>query len=232
LHIRLAVNLKACGPYALITIVVLLLGNVAMQIAQNKSYAQDNTTTILNDVRSALQNDRADLAEVRNMTTRELAVLEEINLTSTKLATQGAYTALSVFFLGIALVIFGLRLTTRNITNLGRYFTMMIWALTLPVMVLISIFQIGLVTNSPIRLTETEEPFFVLSFLMYIPIGIILFLLLQQKRITYSLAATNGQDKTANNTLQELEKILLLKEKGLFTDEEFQKAKASLLAKL
>ena len=99
-------------------------------------------------------------------------------------------------------------------------------------MVLISIFQIGLVTNSPIRLTETEEPFFVLSFLMYIPIGIILFLLLQQKRITYSLAATNGQDKTANNTLQELEKILLLKEKGLFTDEEFQKAKASLLAKL
>jgi hypothetical protein len=110
---------------------------------------------------SSIEEKKASAQE--NSTAREIAILNEINLTSTKLATQGAYTALSVFFLGVALVIFGLRLTTKGITHLGKYFTLMVWALTIPVMILISVFQVGIVTNSAVKFHETEEPFFILD---------------------------------------------------------------------
>jgi len=178
---------------------------------------------------SGIEEKKASAQE--NSTAREIAILNEINLTSTKLATQGAYTALSVFFLGVALVIFGLRLTTKGITHLGKYFTLMVWALTIPVMILISVFQVGIVTNSAVKFHETEEPFFILSFLMYIPIGIILFLLIQQKKIIRSEAA-RLTDQTERNLIQELEKIFTMKEKGMISNEEFQKPKTELLAKL
>lgn len=178
---------------------------------------------------SGIEEKKASAQE--NSTAREIAILNEINLTSTKLATQGAYTALSVFFLGVALVIFGLRLTTKGITHMGKYFTLMVWALTIPVMILISVFQVGIVTNSAVKFHETEEPFVILSFLMYIPIGIILFLLIQQKKIIRSQAA-RLTDQTERNLIQELEKIFTMKEKGMISNEEFQKLKTELLAKL
>ena len=178
---------------------------------------------------SGIEEKKASAQE--NSTAREIAILNEINLTSTKLATQGAYTALSVFFLGVALVIFGLRLTTKGIIHLGKYFTLMVWALTIPVMILISVFQVGIVTNSAVKFHETEEPFFILSFLMYIPIGIILFLLIEQKKIIRSQAA-RLTDQTERNLIQELEKIFTMKEKGMISNEEFQKLKTELLAKL
>jgi hypothetical protein len=178
---------------------------------------------------SGIEEKKASAQE--NSTAREIEILNEINLTSTKLATQGAYTALSVFFLGVALVIFGLRLTTKGIAHLGKYFTLMVWALTIPVMILISVFQVGIVTNSAVKFHETEEPFFILSFLMYIPMGIILFLLIEQKKIIRSQAA-RLTDQTERNLIQELEKIFTMKEKGMISNEEFQKLKTELLAKL
>lgn len=198
---------------------------------EEKASAQENSTAVLDDVRTMLRDDGAELSEVKDMTGREIAILSEINLTSTKLATQGVYTALSVFFLGIALVIFGLRLTTKGITHMGKYFTLMVWALTIPVIILVSVFQVGIVTNSAVKFHETEEPFFILSFLMYIPIGIILFLLIQQKKIIRSQAA-RLTDQTERNLIQELEKIFTMKEKGMISNEEFQKLKTELLAKL
>jgi cbb3-type cytochrome oxidase subunit 3 len=198
---------------------------------EEKASAQENSTAVLDDVRTMLRDDRAELSEMKDMTAREIAILSEINLTSTKLATQGAYTALTVFFLGVALVIFGLRLTTKGITHMGKYFTLMVWALTIPVLILVSIFQVGIVTNSAVKFHETEEPFFILSFLMYIPLGIILFLLIQQKKIIRSQAA-RLTDQTERNLIQELEKIFTMKEKGMISNEEFQKLKTELLAKL
>jgi hypothetical protein len=114
---------------------------------------------------------------------------------------------------------------------MGKYFTLMVWALTIPVIILVTVFQVGMLTNSIVRLAETEEPFFLLSFLMYIPIGIILFLLLQQKKIIHS-QAVKAAEQTEKNLVQELGRISALKEKGLITDEEFQKIKTELLAKL
>jgi hypothetical protein len=230
---RLPIRLEGFANSAVMLALILVLFT-SIDIGsdyEKKAYAQENSTAILNEMRTELQNDRLDLSEIKNMTAAEMAILSEINLSSTKLATQGAYTALSVFFLGIALVIFGLRLTTKGIAHMGKYFTLMVWALTIPVIVLIAVFQVGAVTDSTVKLAETEEPFFILSFLMYVPIGIILFLLLQQKKIIRSQAA-KPSDQTEKNLIQELERIFALREKGLITDEDYQKLKTELLAKL
>ena len=155
----------------------------------------------------------------------QLEVLEDINITSTKLASQGAYTALSVFFLGISLVVFGLRLTTRVAPRIGRSLTIMVWGLTVPVIILIGLFQYGEITGTPL-ITVTEEPYFLLSFLLYIPIAIVIFLLLEQKGIVEDQAAH------ISKPVLEMEKLVQLKERGAITEEEFQKLKADLLAKL
>jgi len=98
-----------------------------------------------------------------------------------KSSTQGAYTALSVFFLGISLVVFGLRMTMKGVQNFGRYFNLMILALTIPVLVLVAIYQIGIATDIRIMFYASDEPYLVISFLLYIPIGIVLFLLVSQR---------------------------------------------------
>jgi hypothetical protein len=124
-------------------------------------------------------------------------------------------------------VIFGLRLTSRTSPQIGRYFTIMVWALTLPVCVLIGLFQYGLITgNSPFAFLRIEEPYFLLSFLLYIPIGIVVFLLVEQKGIVQDQAAQ------ISRSIQEMEKLVELKERGMITEEEFRKLKTELLAKL
>jgi hypothetical protein len=171
------------------------------------------------------------ISELRNMTVTETAILNEISLTSTKLATQGAYTAMSVFFLGISLVIFGLRLTTRSLGHMGRYFVMMIWALTLPVVVLVGLYQIGVAFGGTLDLAGSEEPFFLLSFLMYIPIGIVLFLLLAERKIVHSRATTESAPAEGDILLR-LERLSSLREKGVITEDELQKLKTEAVSRL
>jgi hypothetical protein len=76
-----------------------------------KAYAQENnnSTLILEDMRAIMRDQQRDIASINNMTSAQveliknmesaqLRVLEDINITSTKLASQGAYSSLSVFF--------------------------------------------------------------------------------------------------------------------------------------
>lgn len=197
-----------------------------------KAYAQENNnnnTRILEDIRAILRDQQRDISSVSNA---QLETLNEINDSSTKFAIQGAYTALSVFFLGIGLVIFGLRMTTKVSPQLGRRFTLMVWALTLPVIILVGLFQYGEVTgNTALALFESEEPYFILTFLLYIPIGILLFLLFEQKAIVAAEAENTARQKKGDR-IHEIEKLVELKERGVITEEEFQKLKTELLAKL
>ena len=194
-----------------------------------KAYAQEinnNNTLILEDIRAILRDQQ------RNMTPAQLETLNEINDSSTKYAIQGAYTALSVFFLGIGLVIFGLRLNAKSSPKIGRRFTLMVWALTLPVCILVGLFQYGEITgNTALTLFEGEEPYFILTFLLYIPIGILLFLLFEQKAIVAAEAENTARQKKGDR-IHEIEKLVELKERGVITEEEFQKLKTELLAKL
>src|SRR5215211_8020767 len=138
-----------------------------------KVYAQEinnnnNNTLILEDMRAIMRDQQRDISSIRNTSSAEVETLTNMGTTLAKLTTQGAYTALSVFFLGISLVVFGLRLTTRTSPQIGRYFTIMVWALTIPVCILVGLFQYGLITgNSPFAFLRIEEPYSLLSFLMY-----------------------------------------------------------------
>ena len=206
-----------------------------------KAYAQvenndNNSTLMLEDMRSIMRDQQRDISSInnktsveveliRNMISKQLEVLNDINVTSTKLASQGAYSALSVFFLGISLVIFGLRLTSKVAPRIGRSMTIMVWALTAPVIIVVGLFQYGEVTGNTI-FTVTEEPYYLVSFLLYIPIGIVVFLLLEQKGIVQE------QGAHISRPILEMEKLVTLKERGMISEEEFQKLKTELLTKL
>jgi uncharacterized membrane protein len=232
IHMKGFVISPAIGK--MIIIITLLCAAATLLFVSNfgaKAYAQENNnnnnnTLILEDIRAILRDQQ------RNMTPAQLETLNEINDSSTKFAIQGAYTALSVFFLGIGLVIFGLRMTTKVSPQLGRRFTLMVWALTLPVIILVGLFQYGEVTgNTALALFESEEPYFILTFLLYIPIGILLFLLFEQKAIVAAEAENTARQKKGDR-IHEIEKLVELKERGVITEEEFQKLKTELLAKL
>jgi hypothetical protein len=206
-----------------------------------KVYAQEinnnnSNTLILEDLRAIMRDQQRDIASLNNMTSAEVELiknmeslqleeLKDINTVSTKLATQGAYTALSVFFLGIGLVVFGLRLTSKVAPRIGRSMTIMVWALTIPVIILIGLFQYGVLTGTSL-ISVGEEPFSLLSFLLYIPIAIVIFLLLEEKGIVQE------QSAHISGPILEMEKLVGLKERGMITEEEFQKLKAELMAKL
>ena len=205
-----------------------------------KAYAQEinnnNSTLILEDMRTIMRDQQRDIASINNMTSAQVELiktmeslsleeLKDINTVSTKLATQGAYTALSVFFLGIGLVVFGLRLTSKVAPRIGRSMNIMVWALTSPVVILVGLYQYGEMTGTPL-LTVTEEPYFLLSFLLYIPIAIVIFLLVEQKEIV------EDQTTHISRPILEMEKLVRLKERGQITEEEFQKLKTELLTKL
>jgi hypothetical protein len=214
-----------------------------------KAYAQEinnNSTLILEDMRTIMRDQQRDIASIRNTSSADVEALTNMGTNLAKLTTQGAYTALSVFFLGIGLVVFGLRLTTRTSPQIGRYFSIMVWALTIPVIILVGLFQYGLITgNSPLALLRVEDPYSLLSFLMYVPIGIVVFMLLAQHKIMHAqaqaaqaaqahAAQAQAQAKESNqgknDVFQELERLASLKQQGLITEEEFQKLKTRLLS--
>lgn len=149
----------------------------------NLVHGQENITTTLKDIRITQSNQSAEISAIKNTTSAQNEVFKKIATSLSKSATQGAYTALSVFFLGIALVVLGLRMSLKAAPNFGRYFNLMVWALTIPVLVLIVIFQIGIATGNKIMIYAMDEPYLVISFLLYIPLGIIIFLLVTHGRM-------------------------------------------------
>ncbi len=211
-----------------------------------KAYAQEvnnNSTLILEDMRSILSDQQRDIASIRNTSSTEAETLTQMASSLGKVSIQATYTALSVFFLGIGLVVFGLSLTTRSSPKIGKYFTLTVWALTVPVIILIGLFQYGAITgNNLLAFFRSGEPFLLLSFLMYIPIAIVVFLLLAQKKIMHVQAAqaaqaaqaraqaTQESSQVKKDPYQELERLGSLKQQGLISEEEFQELKMRLLS--
>ena len=145
------------------------LSKLCRNLFLTDAHGQENSTAILKDIQTMLN--------------KQTSSQQKIATSPTKSATQGAYITLSVFFLGISLVVFGLRMTMKGAQNFGKYFNLMILALTVPVLVLVALYQIGIATHNRIMFYATDEPYLVISFLLYIPIGIIIFLLVSHKRM-------------------------------------------------
>ena len=220
---------RSAIPFALVISASILLLAI-WSISTIPAGAQGNGTALLDEIGTSVNTNREGISRLSNMTMAEMAILNDISLTSTKLATQSAYTAMSVFFLGIGLVIFGLRLTGRAVAHMGKYFTIMIWALTVPVIVLIVAFQLNAVLGVSTILAESDEPFFLLSFLMYIPIAIVVFLLLAQKKMIHQQPA-KAPDPIEHDPIRRIEMASALMEKGMITEEEFKSLKSGILNK-
>jgi hypothetical protein len=221
-----------------------------------KAYAQeinnDNSTLLLEDMRSIMRDQQRDITSIRNTSSVEAGALTQMAASSSRLAIQATYTALCVFFLGIGLVVFGLSLTTRSSPQIGKYFTITVWALTAPVIMLIGLFQYGAITGNNLLGVFRSDPFLLLSFLMYIPIAIVVFLLLAQKKIMHvhevqaahaakvtqeaqaaqarAQEAAQESSQVKKNPYQDLERLVSLKQQGLISEEEFQKLKTRLLS--
>src|SRR5829696_8929065 len=221
-----------------------------------KAYAQeinnDNSTLLLEDMRSIMRDQQRDITSIRNTSSVEAGALTQMAVSSSRLAIQATYTALCVFFLGIGLVVFGLSLTTRSSPQIGKYFTITVWALTAPVIMLIGLFQYGAITGNNLLGVFRSDPFLLLSFLMYIPIAIVVFLLFAQKKIMHvhevqaahaakvtqeaqaaqarAQEAAQESSQVKKDPYQDLERLVSLKQQGLISEEEFQKLKTRLLS--
>jgi hypothetical protein len=120
---------------------------------------------------------------------------------------------------------------------------------------LIGLFQYGAITGNNLLGVFRSDPFLLLSFLMYIPIAIVVFLLLAQKKIMHvhevqaahaakvtqeaqaaqaraqeAQAAAQESSQVKKDPYQDLERLVSLKQQGLISEEEFQKLKTRLLS--
>jgi len=255
MNLNLAVNVKEfVSPLIIWKMIIIIIPLFATTFFfalnfETNAYAQENnninnnnTTLLLEDMRALIRDQQGDLSSIRNTSSAQFEALTQMSTSFGKLQTQATYTALSVFFLGIGLVVFGLSLTTRSSPQIGKYLTLTIWALVVPVIILIGLFQYGIISgNSPLAIFRSD-PFLPLSFLMYIPIAIVVFLLVAQRKIMHVHAAQAAQAAQAQaqaaqassqakkDPYQELERLGSLKQQGLITEEEFQKLKTRLLS--
>jgi len=169
----------------IIMIVTICVGIFFVALQLGVAHGQENSTAGLKEIQTMLSNQTHEIEVIKNTTSAQNKVLEKVTTSLSRSATQGAYTALSVFFLGIALVVLGLRMSFKGLQNFSRYFNLMVWALTIPVLVLIVIYQIGIATGHKIMLYAMDEPYLVISFLLYIPLGIIIFMLLSHRKMVH-----------------------------------------------
>ena len=86
-----------------IIIVIICAGIFFVTLNLGVAHGQENSTTAIREIQIILNNQTHDLGVIKNITSAQNKVLEKVTTSLSKSATQGAYTALSVFFLGIAL---------------------------------------------------------------------------------------------------------------------------------
>jgi len=135
--------------------------------------------------RSISSNQSDDIKAIKNSMSEEVQLLKNMTQGFAKTSTQASFAGLGVFLLGITLVLYGLRLTVRATSKeTSIYFKVMMWALITPVLILTAIYQLGILTGVPLlEFFKTNEPFFFISLLLWIPAAVIIFLMIAEHRI-------------------------------------------------
>jgi hypothetical protein len=138
----------------------------------------------------------SDIKDIKKLTSEEVQLLKSMGQEFSKTASQSQFAALGVFLLGISLLIYGLRLTLKvTDRQTSRYFKAMIWALIIPVIALIAVYQIGVLLGGPILIYKADEPFFFISLLLLIPASIIIFLLIAERSLTVASHQKDQQQR-------------------------------------
>jgi hypothetical protein len=159
----------------------------ALEMTHTQLKSISNSTEQIVQLRSLISNQSDDIKAIRNSTSAEVQLLKNIAQGAAKTSTQVMGTTLSVFLLGVTLILYGLRLTLRAPKQTSRYFKAMMWALITPVIALIAVYQIGTLLGTPIEIYKADEPFFFISVLLLIPVAIIIFLLLAERKLMQHL---------------------------------------------
>ena len=114
-HYQLSIALL-CAIFMIAIPTTTIFLNYAGIFFLTNAHGQDNSTAILKDIQTMLN--------------KQTSSQQKIATFPNKSANQGVYITLSVFFLGISLVVFGLRMTMKGAQNFAKYFNLMILALT------------------------------------------------------------------------------------------------------
>ena len=126
------------------------------------------------------ENSTAILKDIQTMLNKQTSISKRFNIPKQIGESRSIYYV-ECILLGISLVLFGLRMTMKAGQNFGKYFDLMILALTVYSSCAGCYLQIGIALIIESCSTTTDEPYLPISFLLYIPIGIILFLLVSHK---------------------------------------------------
>jgi len=134
-------------------------------------------------LQSVISNHSDDIKVIRNSTSAQVQVLKSMVEAFVISSAQIMYTTLGVFLLGVTLIIYGLRLTLRAPKQTSRYFKAMMCALVSPVIIIVLVYQLGIAFGSPLEIYRIVPPLLLITLLLWIPIGIIVFLLVADNKL-------------------------------------------------
>jgi hypothetical protein len=138
-------------------------------------------------LQSLKSNQSDDIKAIRNSTSAQVELLKSIAQGFQIASAQIMFTTLAVFLLGVTLIIYGLRLTLRAPKQTSRYFKAMMCALLSPVIVIVLAYQLGITFGAPLEIYNIAEPLLIISLLLWIPTGIIIFLLVADRKLMQHL---------------------------------------------
>ena len=134
-----------------------------------------------------ISNHSDDIKAIRNSTSAQAKVLKSIAQGFAISSAQIMFVTLAVFLLGVTLVIYGLRLTLRGAKQTSRYFKVIMCALLSPVILIIMAYQLGIAFSAPLEIYKIAPPLLIISLLLWIPTGVIIFLLVADRKLMQHL---------------------------------------------
>jgi hypothetical protein len=145
--------------------------------------ALPNSTDQMVRLQGVTSNHSDDIKAIRNSTSAQVQVLKSIAQGFAISSAQIMFATLAVFLLGVTLVIYGLRLTLRGPKQTSRYFKAMMCALLSPVIIIIMAYQLGIAFRAPLEIYKIAPPLLIISLLLWIPTGVIIFLLVADNKL-------------------------------------------------
>ncbi|HEY9385595.1 MAG TPA: hypothetical protein VIP70_01020 [Nitrososphaeraceae archaeon] len=180
-------------------LIILILLNLTDDLYPSLARAQlnesQNLTNSLQRVEDLMLKDLEDMKNLRNLTLTEIQSLNALLEGVSRSSTQAAFIAVLVFFIGIALVVYGLRLTLKAAGELSKIFTIMIWALIIPVILILFLYQVSVASGNSGYIARSEEPFIIVTLILWLPTALVLFLLLGLGKLLRSNQQQQQQQK-------------------------------------
>jgi hypothetical protein len=174
---------------AFVTVNAILLGYVTSSDitigALKAALPLSNSTDQMVRIQSVISNHSDDIKAIRNSTSAQVQVLKSI--AQDFAISSVMFATLAVFLLGVTLVIYGLRLTLRGAKQTSRYFKVIMCALLSPVIVIIMAYQLGIAFRAPLEIYKIASPLLIISLLLWIPTGVIVFLLVADRKLMQHL---------------------------------------------